>query len=416
MDFELFNHFQQSQKLKLTHLMKRSFLILQMTAVELKDFLISQIEKNPILEIKEKPIDYYYNKKNTTSFLSIEKQKSLFEHLMLQAKEVFSKNEDLFIAENIIGNLDKKGYFSIDIDTFATELNVKKDLVLDVLKIIQTFDPKGIASQSLKQRILSQINENSILYKIVNSNFNDFLHKNFNHIANDLNLDLQTLKNIVKEESKNIKIDPTSSFLPQEPLDIYPDVIITKVNKKWVIDIQDDLPYFQVNKAYVNILENNKEGSSKKYLFTANILMKNILTRRKTLLDISTYIIKKQSSFILQKGLLQPMTIKDVAKELKLNPSTISRALQNKYMQCPLGLLPLKTFFMLSHKEKQNLRHFDSVLKEILIKENKTKPLSDIELTKKLQEKGFSLNRRTVCKYRKKLNISSTHQRKIKNL
>ncbi len=414
MDFELQKpQMNQSQKLTMTYLMKRSFLILQMTNLELKEFLTLEIEKNPILDIKIKSDNYSYKKKENPSPFFIKHTPSLFEHLLRQAKEIFQDKKDLWIAENIIGNLDKKGYFTSDIDVFAKDLQVDNNKVLEILEIIKTFDPKAVAAKNLQERILLQIdNKNSVEYKIIKEHFQAVLKNKIEKIAKKIKIEAQIIQQLIEKTFKNINFDPTLNFLPKEPLDIHPDIIINKIGKKWIIEIEEDLPFFEINKSYINILENKKKRSSKKYLFGAKILMKNILIRRKTLQDICCYIIQKQASFILGKGLLNPLTIKEVASYLKLHTSTISRAILNKYIQCPLGLLPMKTFFSHSYKEKSNLKHFETVLKEILLEENKNKPLSDIELTNKLKQKGFLLHRRTICKYRKKLNIGTLRQRK----
>lgn len=412
MDFELQKPtLNQSQKLTMTYLMKRSFQILEMTNSELKEFLYSEIEKNPILEIKLESSNYYTKKENP-SYYSLKHSPSLFEHLLIQAKESFSDESDLSIAENIIGNLDKKGYFSLDLEIFAKGINVDINKLFEILEIIKTFDPKGIAAKDLKERILIQIDDkNSIGYKIINENFDKILKNKIDLIAKNLKKEKQYIRGLIEKILKNTTFDPTLNF-SKEPIDIYPDVSIKKNGKNWIIDIDEDIPFFEINKSYIQLLENKIHGSSKKYIFSANLLMKNILVRRRTLQNICSYIIQKQSSFLSGKGFLNPLTIKEVATVLNLNTSTISRSIKNKYVQCPLGLVPIKTFFSNSHKEKENLKHFENVLREILTEENKTKPLTDIELTNKLKQKGFLLHRRTLCKYRKKLNIGTIHQRK----
>jgi len=414
MEFDLKPQISQSQKLNMTYLMKRSFLILQMTNMELKEFLDSEIEKNPILDIKIKQNKNLSKKKeNHSSFFSIKYKPSLFEHLLIQAKEHFYNKEDLFIARNIIGNLDNKGYFTLNIETFAKNIKINNNKVLEILRIIKTFDPKGVAAKNLQERILLQINNiNSLEYKIIKNYFHLILKNKIQTIAKNLKIDVPIIQRTIEKFLKNIIFDPTINFTNNQPIDIYPDVIINKIEKNWIIEIEENLPFFAIKEPYVKILENKKNGSSKKYIFSAKMLMKNILVRRKILQNICCYIIKKQSSFILGKGSLKPLTIKEIANFLNLNISTVSRVLYNKYIQCPLGLLPIKTFFSSSHKKKENLKHFENVLKEILLKENKKKPFSDIELTKKLQQKGLFINRRTICKYRKKLNIGTSRQRK----
>jgi RNA polymerase sigma-54 factor len=410
MDFELQKPItEQSQKLTLTYLMKRSFSIMQMTNIELKEFLNSEIEKNPILEIKS---ESNFTNKNPLPLFSISYFPTLFEHLLMQAKQHFYEKNDLFIAENIIGNLDQKGYFSLELNDLAKDLQIDKNKILKILKIIKTFDPDGIAAKNLQERILMQLNEYTLEHKVIKNYFDDILKNHIKKIADELKIAPQEILHRLESSLKKINLDPTSGFSSKEPLIINPDVIIKNYEKKWIVEIEENLPFFEINNSYIEILENQKKRSSNKYTFDAKILMKNILMRRKTLQKICFYIIQKQKSFILGKGSLNQLTIKEVAKFLNHHPSTISRAILNKYVQCPLGLLPMNTFFSFSHKKKNTLKHFKEILKDILLEEDRKKPFSDEEITNRLKLKGFLLNRRTICKYRKKLDVGTFWQRK----
>jgi len=407
----------QIQKLQMNYLMKRAFLMLQMTNLELKNFLEMEIEKNPILEIKPNNKDVYYKAiDEIKTFSSIKYKPSLFEHLLSQAREAFSSKKDLYIAENIIGNLDNRGYFSVDIENFAKDLNVSKENIFKVLKIIKTFDPKGIAAKNLKERFLLQIeNTNSLEYKIINDHFDYILKNKISFIAKKIKKTQKDTQNIIEKIILRSNFDPTEKFSSNFPKDIIADISINKFGKNWVIEIDDDLPYFEINKNLVNLLEKNKKYSSKKYLFLAMILMKNIKMRRKTLYNISLYIIKKQRSYLLDKSELLPMSIKEVAKSLNLHPSTISRSILNKYIKCSKGILPIKSFFansLKSEKKTINSSKAKLLLIDLISNENKQYPLSDAKILKLMNDKGFFLNRRTIAKYRKILKIGSSTQRK----
>ncbi|HEU63826.1 MAG TPA: RNA polymerase sigma-54 factor [Chlamydiae bacterium] len=415
--FQQFAKTTQIQKLQMTYLMKRAFLMLQMTNLELKNFLEIEIEKNPILEIKPNDKDSSnqgIDEKKT--FSSIKYKPSLFEHLFAQAKEAFFLKKDLFIAENIIGNLDKKGYFSLDIENFAKDLNISKEEIFKVLTIIKTFDPKGIAAKNLKERFLLQIdNKKSLEYKIINDHFDKILKNKINIIAKKIKKNQKDTQNIIEKIILRSSFDPTEKFSYDFPKDIRADISINKLGKNWIIEIDDDLPYFEINKNLVNLLEKDKKYSSKKYLFLATILMTNIKMRRKTLYNISLYIIKKQRSYLLDKSDLLPMSIKEVAASLNLHPSTISRTILNKYIECPKGLLPIKSFFTQSLKNEKKpltLSKAKLILIDLISNENKQKPLSDIEISKLMKEKGLDIHRRTIAKYRKILKIGSSSQRK----
>ncbi|NGX35132.1 MAG: RNA polymerase sigma-54 factor [Candidatus Anoxychlamydiales bacterium] len=407
----------QIQKLQMNYLMKRALLMLQMTNLELKKFLEIEIEKNPILEIKSSDIERFnHSNDEIKKKSSIKYKPSLFEHLFTQAKEAFFLKKDLFIAENIIGNLDKKGYFSIDIENFSKELKISKEEILKILKIIKTFDPKGIAAKNLKERFLLQIDtKKSIEYKIINEHFENILKNKINIIAKKLKKNVRDVQKIIEKIILKSTFDPTENFSKDPPKNISADIFIKKLGKNWVIEIDEDLPYFEINKNLVNLLEKDKKYSSKKYIFLANLLMKNIKIRRKTLYNISIYVIKKQRSYLLDKSNLLPMSIKEVAKSLNLHPSTISRAISNKYIDCPNGLLPIKSFFSKSLKNEKNplgLSKAKLILKDLISNENKKSPLSDAKISKLLKEKGINIQRRTIAKYRKILKIGSSNQRR----
>lgn len=402
----------QKQLFLMSHLMKRAFLILQMTNIELYDFLKTQIEKNPILKINYRKTNSYTNQENALDpFYKIKYKPSLFEHLYTQAKEIFKDQKDLFVAENIIGNLDKKGYFTQDIDLFSKDLNLAPIEIIKVLKIIQNFDPKGIGAINLQQRLLLQIeNINSFEYKLIKNHFEDILKNKTNIIAKKLKKEPKFIQKILEKIITKITFDPTINFQKDFPNEILPDLVIQKSGKNWTIEIEENLPYFEINKSYVKLLENAKINSSKKYIFSANLLMTNIITRRKTLYQIAEYIIKKQTAYLSGKNELLPMTIKEIAHFLNLHPSTVSRAISNKYIQTPIGLLAIASFF--SFRKEKPLAPIEKAIEEIINLENKKKPLTDIEIFKKLKEKGFDIQRRTIAKYRKKLLFGPARLRK----
>ena len=402
----------QKQQFLMSHLMKRAFLILQMTNIELYDFLISQIEKNPILKINlEKTKSFTKQGDALDPFYKLKYKPSLFEHLYNQGKENFKNPKELFIAENIIGNLDKKGYFTQDLDLFSKDLNIAPLDVIKILKIIQSFDPKGIAAINLQQRLLLQIDDvNSIEYKLLKDHFEDILKNRTSSIAKKLKKEPKIIQKNLEKIISKATFDPTIDFLKEVPNQIVPDIVIQKREKKWVIEIEENLPFFEINDSYVKFLENEKINSSKKYLFSANLLMTNIITRRKTLYQISAYIIKKQKSYLIGKTELIPMTIKEIALFLNLHPSTVSRAISNKYIQTPIGLLAIASFF--SFRKETPLTPIEKTIEEIIDTENKQKPLTDLEIFHVLKEKGFDIQRRTIAKYRKKRLIGPARLRK----
>lgn len=408
------------QRLVMTMNMQSALHVLQMGIMELKDYLEEEIEQNPLLEgdggIKAALPDYLPEALAKTSLSDI---------LLAQAREAFPNHKELRIAEIIIANLDHRGYLSESVSSLAEELHCPQDAVFAVLKIIQTFEPFGIAARDLQECLLIQLKnqnkEHTLAYEMIEKHFYDLAQGRMQHLRKKLKLSPEEMQKKVLQELRPLHFHPGKTLEEIPTTILYPDLFLRKVGSKWIVDVNEkELPSFRFNPAYSGLLEKNISPQERKtlrgFMAKGKWLMRSINRRRKILKDIALYLIKKQQGFLQGKASLQPLSAKDVAEELNLNESTVARALSEKYIETPFGIKPLR--FLLSHAlindrgEKKSTQAALAALKHILEHEDKSQPFTDQELSEKMQTLGFTLARRTIVKYRKGLKAPSKRARK----
>ncbi len=408
---------EQRQKLVLTQKMKQIFHVLELPVLELKEYVDSEIEQNPLLEKKERERDFINkNTYNDEILNSLAKKKSLFAHLMEQAHEIFSTKEELAIAEALFSNLNHKGFLAISTSELSAYLQITEEKLLEVLKRVQTFDPIGICAKNIQECLLLQLKEqkkeNSLIFELVDKHFEAFLQGKNNFLLKTLKISSKKLKEMT-HELKSLKLDPASDYGDEIASPPAPDIRIRYERPTWRVFINhSEIPSFSIN-ALENI---SFDKEDKKYIQSCILkgkwLKESLENRRKILLKITFFIIKKQKDFLLSAGPLQPLNLKEIALDLKMHSSSISRAVSNKYIDSPLGILPLKYFFSSALSNISNKTALD-VLKKLIDEEDKNAPFSDDILCKKLLEKGITIARRTISKYRKKLLIAPAKNRKV---
>lgn len=400
-----------SQKMRLT------IQVLQLAQDQLKELIEQEIEKNPLIEeIDSNNLvrDNIYYKKMTCSpdpIEMIEKSTSLFEYLSFQAK-LSIKNEDLKIAEFIIGNLDQRGFLNLSIEEIQTTLKIKKNKIEEVLKIIQTFDPIGIAAKDFRDSLMIQMRhqkkENSLIFKLIDQHFDNLINNRWNQISYELCISIVEIKKVFKE-LKSLNLDLTAPFIEEKNLLQAPDISLEH-DGRWKIKIEDALlPKFKIS----NFSFTKEEMKFvKNHILSGKMLLQAIENRKKMLFQIMKFIIKKQSMFLLSEGALLPLSYKEIASELNVHISTISRAIANKFVKCPSGTFSLKSFFQSLVNEEISSQKALAILKKIIQEEDKTEPFSDDKISCKIKQLGISISRRTISKYRKKLKIPSAKKRK----
>jgi len=356
--------------------------------------------------------------------IPIKSEKSLSEKLYEQLNDLNLNDIQLKISEELIGNIDESGYLTIETILVADRMDIDESEVLTVLKIIMSLDPPGIGARNLRECLMAQVEDisDTLTYRVLDSHFDDFANKRYSKIMDNLDCTEDELK-IVMEDVSQLNPNPGDSLQETVKEFILPDITCSYEKNEWVILINDStIPEIRISDNYISILNDYKDKSEvrkfvKGKLDSAKWFIEAVNQRRDTMRTVMAAIIHKQNTFFnSDKRELTPMILKDIAKDLKLDISTISRVTNGKYVQLPFGIYELKEFFSEGLKNKDGLMISNTViknrLKEIIDKENKVNPFGDEELAVKLQSDGFQIARRTVAKYREQLKIPVSRLRK----
>jgi RNA polymerase sigma-54 factor len=369
-------------------------------------------------------------------------RESISEHLLKQL-QMLNLDDKLFtLGEEIIGNLDRDGYLKRSLPELLNELRMFEHIEVssedaeELLKKIQRFDPIGIACRSLQECLLVQLRNSNFdsYYKylaeqLLENHFDDFTKRRFDLLKQKMNLTDETLKATV-ELIQRLNPKPGDGNIESIELNqITPDFLVEKLDNDFVITLNDrSMPSVTVSRAYLEMFDANKRSKKNQreketYKFlrekfeSAKWFIACIQQRRETLMKIMKAILERQYEFF-EKGpkLLKPMIYKDIAEEIRMDISTISRVVNGKYVQSPMGIHELKYFFSeglaTDSGEEVSNKHIKERLKEIMIKEDKQSPYSDDKLAEILNEEGIHIARRTVAKYREQLRLPVARLRK----
>lgn len=366
-------------------------------------------------------------KKYNHQTASIQGSTSFFSFLLQQAKEVFDTKKELHLAEVLIGNLDKQGFFTGSIEELALLENCEEEELEEILKEIQTFEPYGVGARSFQESLLIQLSclkkQSSLAYEIIEKHFDDLLHNRIPNIAKKLKHPLEKIMEAVEKDIAKLDFHPGNYLSQEKTAYIIPDLFFIKEGSSLRVEInEEEIPLLRINSKYLKMLEDDEvDQDTKEYIIqkiaSGKWLLQNLHHRNSTLRKIADLLIEHQRDYLLDdEGKLAPLTMKLMAQQLELHESTIARAVANKYVSCIKGLIPLRSFFtnafLTSEGEDISSRTVKDLLKEIIETEDKTRPLSDQTLSKQLQDQGIPCARRTVAKYRKELSIGNTTQRK----
>lgn len=349
---------------------------------------------------------------------------SLPEHLLKQASTEFNQDE-LLIAEQIVYNLNKDGFLELSIESIASALNSTPEKIEYIRKKITSFDPVGNGSKTLKECLLSQIGEeneeNKELISIIENHLEDLAKHRFDRISSSLNIDSKKIIHLI-EKIKRLNPRPSSTFDTEEVDYAEVDLILVKINGEYKVRyVAEGIPKLLLSSYYDEMLEKKIDKTTDSFLKDRQrnaILFIEGIDLRKTIIEsIATYLVKVQKDFLdLGEKWKRPLTMKDVAQELGYNESTISRAVNNKFIASEKGLIPLKIFFAHGLKGEFGFSHSAETIKDkiknLINAEDKNKPLSDQDLSHKLSELGIKIARRTISNYREELNILSSSKRK----
>ncbi|HWF39124.1 MAG TPA: RNA polymerase factor sigma-54 [Candidatus Acidoferrales bacterium] len=353
---------------------------------------------------------------------------SLTDHLAWQLSVSISTEEVRKIAEQIIGNLDENGYFTATLEEIAALGPYTMDDVEEALTMVQEFDPAGVGARDLQECLLLQLKvvdpQNTLAQQIIADHLKLLQNNQMKEVARALNRPIELVKRAV-DVIKRLDPKPGLRYNKTEPRLVEPDVQFRKVDGEWQVFINDDdLPQLRLSPTYRRLLARDAADrdvrSYVKERFTAAIqLMKNIEQRKHTIVRVCNSILRRQGEFLdYGPDHLRPMMIKEVAEEVGVHPSTVSRAVANKYVHTPQGVFELRTFFSESVNGPQgsemSLASLKRRVKQMIEEEDTAHPLTDEQITKKLSDEGIHVTRRTVAKYREDLRIPSTHRRRVK--
>jgi RNA polymerase sigma-54 factor len=478
MAMEMKLNFKQEMRLVPTPMLQQAIKLLQLSRLELAQVVHQEMVENPILEeileeeeeLEQKqenpedpsldsigqtqeeppsekegdPLEYEQDwdnyiqdnlsqgssADNYTERPSIEatykKEPTLADHLMWQLNLSVNEDLDKFIGSSIIGNIQNDGYFIAELGEIAEVSQATEEDVLRVLKIIQTFEPTGVGARTLKECLLNQakvLPERLPLVEALIENHLERLNERYyQKIASELKV---TVDEVIATVDTIKTFDPKPGLqFSSEGIDyVIPDLVVVKTEEGYDVLLNDDgLPNVKISPYYNHLLKNTTEPKTKDYLKkkhqAAEFLIKSIDKRRETIYKVGKSIVKLQGEF-LDHGLshLKPMVLKDVARDIEMHESTVSRITTNKYIDTSQGIFELKFFFhsgiksFIGNNDMSSVR-VKNMIQEIIKSEDPSKPLTDDEMVEALVKRNAKIARRTVTKYRKELNILPASKRK----
>jgi RNA polymerase sigma-54 factor len=364
------------------------------------------------------------------------KTTSLEAHLSWQLSMVSLTDEERKFGELVIGNLSDDGYLNAELADLAKEAGLDPEDAEEVLKIIQNFDPLGVASRNLQECLLLQAKlmnpRQPLVEQLIQNHLPDLERKNYSAIAKVVG---QSTEKVIQATRLILELEPKPgrSFQSSDTQYISPDIYVYKVAEEFVIVLNEDgMPKLRISPYYKNILSAPQSGGSgddksknkitKEYvqekLRAAVFLIRSIHNRQKTIYKVTEAIVKRQRDFF-EKGIqqLKPMILKDVANDIGMHESTISRVTTNKFVHTPVGIFELKYFFnsSISAADGGDALASEAVkekIRQMISKEDPKNPLSDQKIVEILKEDNIDIARRTVAKYRDMLGILSSGKRK----
>jgi RNA polymerase sigma-54 factor len=442
----------QQQRLALTQEMKLSISVLQMSILELREYIDNELSENPLLEESQQEEQDYEIEKNevdykelikqiefdryddgrfekpgdseVSPFQFISKQKSLKDFLTEQLIGL-NKGEILSVCKYMIDSLDHRGYLTSSLEEISNELKVSREVVEQSLHLLQSLDPEGICARNLNECLRIQLIrrgiEDELLFRLVNHYLEPLSENKYNLIAKELEVSLQKIKEYGRI-IKSLNPIPSSGFYTgEEPQYIIPEAFIRKIGDEYIIIMNDRiLPSLYVNESYKNIIKSQQDNEASEYvkskINSAVFLIKSIEQRRKTLYRILERILEIQKDYFeFGESYLKPMSLKDIANALEIHESTVSRAIKDKYVSTLRGIIRIKELFTVritADNEDVSARAVKIRIKELIESENKKKPLSDQDISLSLEQEGTYISRRTVAKYREEMGINSSSKRK----
>lgn len=440
-------------------------LLLAIPTIALEQEIKKQLEDNPVLEDGQDSEDKvsresnedenyssdfwgdYPGKQNYSSSFSgtdeertdylLNRQGRQKETPLEQIYRMGLESDELIIAEEILGNLEDDGYLRISLDEIAEDIAEKykfepsTERIESVLKIVQNLDPPGIAARDLKECLSVQLNDSQngltdndrdLCLRMINEHFEEFKLKHFEKLSKLLNVKLIKISELFEIIHK---LNPAPGKHDTAADYIIPDFLVKESDGKLEVELTgDSRPGIRISRKYLEMMKDKSTGKDTKEFLKGKVdsakwFINSIQQRRDTMLKIMNTIVNRQHEFFVTHGEnLKPMFEKDIAEDVSMDISTVSRVVRGKYVQTDFGIFELKYFFSSAMKtgsgEDVSNKIFMERIRELIENEDKAKPLSDDKIAEMMNKEGFSLARRTVAKYRENMKIpKATLRRKI---
>ncbi|WP_459501801.1 RNA polymerase factor sigma-54 [Bacillus sp. C1] len=424
---------EQSLRLTMTQELRQAITMLQYNVQELSEFLYEQSLENPLIELGGFEREKKKSSKSKSTSKQVENQMEIYsvdsatvqQHLLDQIQYYKIDEIERKIASFIIMNMDENGYLQETNEELAALLAAPIHIVERAMELVQSLEPAGVGARNIQECLslqLKRLQKRDVLAEmIVDEHFSYFVKKDWRKLVQMMKCSNEELQASV-DCITSLQPKPGLAFSAEKPLYIVPDIAVKKDGDRLVLQMNErNMPRIEIHSEYSALLHNSESEVasyvSEKYQHVQWI-MRSLKQRKQTILQVMGIIIEKQRDFFWN-GLayLKPLSLKEVAEELGVHESTISRATRNKYVQTPHGLFEMKSFFsnavVTTEDEVVSTKRVKQLIQTLVEKENKKKPLSDQKISKLLEEEHeIVISRRTVAKYREQMNIPASSLRK----
>jgi RNA polymerase sigma-54 factor len=430
---------QQTAKMRITPQLRKAIMILKLSTPELLEVIQQEVTENPVLEIAENKGDaynftptFFHGARRTDSnndpLLHVAlNEVSLERHLKEQLGFINKITPAIrHTVSFMIGNLDHNGYLRSSLSEISEVCKLELAQVERALRILQSFEPRGIGARDLRECLLVQVQSLADCFPLVSllikNHLNDIANYHLHKLSTLLQVSVQEIQAAI-DVIKGLNPRPGAAFHIETVHYIIPEVIIEKAGEQLVVLLyQAASSGLSVSGYYERMaIENSDNNELNRFLtgklHAAKFFLKCLEQRRRTIFRVTQAIVEEQSDFFWHGNAhLKPMTLKQIAEKLSVHESTVSRATAGKYAQTPWGIYELKYFFpsglQMDIGDSASSEHVKSRIKRWMSEENPRKPYSDQKLADLLKEEGISISRRTITKYREELGISSSVRRK----
>ena len=375
---------------------------------------------------------HFYESREAVSLENtLSRAPTLWDHLNWQAGLSFVEGRDLELANFIIGNINEDGYLNGTVEEIAGLFRAEPEEVESIRQRIKTFDPVGVGSLDLREALLAQMDYldmgGTLARTIVAEHLPTLEKADYALLARTLNVSLGDVKESI-DLIRSLDPTPGRKYAEERTTYVVPDIIVSKEDEEWTIVLNDEgLPRLRISQYYKRLLAQASESEPDAHRFLKDRLKKalwflrSLDQRNRTIYKVARFIVNKQKDFF-DKGIdwIKPLTLMEIAQDIGVHESTVGRVVANKYMLTPQGVYPLKYFFHKSlsgsyGEEVSSLKVKDRIRK-LVEGEDRSNPLSDIEIGELLEKESLKIARRTVAKYRKQLKIEPSHIRKRKSI